>query len=111
MAVLRSGNLNRIITIQQPNDSQDADTGAMTEGWAAFHSGIPAEIKAPGGGEAIQGEESKARNRYRVRIRRIDGVTTKMRITTDDSKTLNIDSVGDPDGMRQEMILTCRENV
>lgn len=110
---MRAGQLNTWVTIQSRSDTRAAD-GSLVEGWAAIDS-CWASVVDLRGREYLAAQEAHADVSTRVWIRWRDDVTTTMRIQiTGDrtrSRTLEIESVIDPDGRRRSLELMCREVV
>lgn len=73
------GNLRHRVVIQQPVETQDANTGAVNVSWSTFAT-VWASIEPLSAREfvAAQAEASKVTARIKIRYR--TGVTAKMRI-------------------------------
>lgn len=90
------GRLDKRITFQQATVAKSA-SGQATTTWANIPS-VPtvwAEVESQGGNENQEGQALQAAHQWRIRIRPRGDLTNKMRILYG-SKTLYINSVGDP---------------
>ena len=79
---MRAGALRHQITIQQPTVTQDANGDATTV-WTDYAVGVPAAWLSGPGREYLASESIRAEVSGRLTVRRIDGVTSKMRVLWD----------------------------
>lgn len=104
---MRAGVLRHRVTIEEPATGTD-EWGQPTQGWQAFLTDIPAEIRDIRGREFWAVQQAPTAEVYtRVRIRYHGGVTRLMRVR-DGNRTWPIEAVIDPDGKRTELHLMCR---
>lgn len=98
-----AGQFDRRIVIQQPIEDQDSG-GDLVINWTTFGT-VWAQLLPGGGGESFESGQRTSQQRVQFRIRNLDGVTPRMRISWR-SKYYQIDDVGEPDRDRT-LILTC----
>lgn len=109
---MRIGPMRHPITIQERSTAQDADYGeeARTLSNIAVNPNVWAEVLPAGGQEryVAGAEQVQAILTHRVRIRWRSDLSVEM-IVVWESRLLEIQSIEDPSGKRQYLILKCRE--
>lgn len=76
--MMQAGTLRDEIVIESPTETQGT-AGEVTTTWATFAT-RRAEVEALAGRERFLAQQVAASIDYRVRLRRLDGVTPKMRV-------------------------------
>lgn len=104
---MRAGNLRHLLTIEQVTETRD-DFGQAIEAWAEFAT-VPGSLDPLGGRERFLAAQTHAEATYRSRIRWIEGLTSKMRISHG-GKVYNITHIAD-DGRRRELVLDLVEGL
>lgn len=105
---MRAGPLDKRIDIEQPKDPQTkAASGAVAKEWEPFATGLWANFKGLNGAESFAAGEYLTESFYRVIVRPITGITTKMRLVYG-SRTFDILSVDDM-GSRSEVWMRVKE--
>lgn len=105
---MRAGKLRHTVIIQSATEALDG-FGEAVKTWAEY-------AKARASVEPLQGREFYAAQQFnsevkvKIRMRFLDGVTPKMRISFN-SKIYNIQSIVDPQERNNEMHLMCSEGV
>ncbi len=100
---MSAGKRDKRITIQSPSASQSAD-GQMVNTWATFAT-VWASIKHKSGASSIQSDSDTSSIKASIRILRLDGVNSGMRVvhgTTvyaieavlPDEKNIHLDLIG-----------------
>ncbi len=87
---MRAGDLDRLITIEQPTESVDA-YGAPTQTWATLAQ-VWAQVKPVRGSEYFAAQQMNARVDAVFRVRYRTDLTTKMRISYN-SETYDIQGI------------------
>ena len=103
---MRAGNLRNYITIQQPTETHDTNLELILT-WSTFAFAW-AEILPLNGREYWTARQTLAETTGKIRIRYIDGITTKMQVI-DGTKTYNIEAVIDPENRHEELVLLVKE--
>lgn len=103
---MRAGRLNHLITIQEPTEIQDT-TGQAVKSWGTFAQ-VWANIEPLSGREFLDAQQINAETKVRIRIRKLDDVTQKMRVSYD-SKVYNINTIIHVHERQREMHLMCSE--
>jgi len=103
MARIRSGNLDRRITIQVASTMKDS-FGQEIPTWAEFKV-VWAALMPLTGDESFVAEQRSARAQVKFKIRYLANVTPKMRVLHR-SDTYEIDDVSEQD-RNHEIVLTC----
>ncbi len=89
---MRAGDLDRLITIEQPTETIDA-YGAPIQSWTTLAANVPAQVSYDNGSEYFAAGQMNARIDAVFKIRYRSDLTTKMRISyggeTYDIKFLN----------------------
>lgn len=105
--MLAAGALNRRITIQRKTDVPDG-SGGYDRAWADLTT-VWAKATPVAGKEALVAGTLRSSQPWRVEIRWLD-VKVDERITASwlpSGKHLEIQSVSDPDGRRESLVLFC----
>lgn len=104
-----AGSLRERIAIEvekrQPNGQ-----GGFTTGWATVKAGIPAEVIAMTGNEALRLGVERSASQYRVRIRKRSGLTPANRVkwTSNGDQVMAVKSVlQDPRDPAAALLLIC----
>ena len=105
---MRSGRLNKKITIQKTTQAQSS-IGEATDTWLTYAVRW-ASIEPLLGREYFESQQVNAEETIRFRIRYLSGVTPKMRISWD-SRLFDIRSVVNVGERNKEMLLMAVENV
>lgn len=103
---MRAGRLNHKVIIQQPVEVQDT-TGQAVKSWTTYAS-VWASVEPLKGREFLESQQINAETSTRVRIRKLAGVTQKMRISYD-SRIYNINTILHVNERQREMHLMCSE--
>jgi len=103
---MRGGKLRHQIVIQQTTESRNA-VGEVDDTWSTFAT-VRASVEPLQGRESFVLSQSLAEMTIRFRIRYLDGVTPKMRISYD-SRLFDIESVVHVNERGREMHLLSRE--
>lgn len=106
--MLRAGDLNRRITIQEKTATADS-TGQMIESWADLGTIWTAVIMS-GGKEFYAAQKLRADVTAVFKVRFTRAITPVNRIIYD-GRTFEILSANDPDGMRRELHISAKEVV
>ena len=77
---LSAGRLRHRITIQQPQQTQDPNTGEMITAWSDVWTSVPAAIEPLSAREFIQSQAGQYEVKARITIRHRDGLNATMRI-------------------------------
>lgn len=106
---MRAGRLNKLVTIEQVIESRDSK-GGVVETWVTFAE-VWASIEPLVGREYFDSKQLNAELTAKIRIRYLEGVTSKMRVLYG-SRIFEI--ISPPIDVREgnrEMVLMCREDV
>ena len=101
-----AGSLRHRVVIQSATRGRDA-VGGQVDTWGT-HATVWASIEPMGTGEQWRRHQMEARADFRVGIRYLATVTTKMRVTYD-GRTFEIRGIKDPDMRKQYLELACEE--
>jgi SPP1 family predicted phage head-tail adaptor len=107
MSPLRAGQLRSRVTLQAKTETPDGQ-GGTTKTWATVAPLWARVAPTDTSGESAEGDATISRRRYTVTIRKRVGVTSAMRLLRG-AQPLEILSVIDDDGARDQLILECRE--
>jgi len=77
------------VTIQEPVNTQDSETGAVTVVWSDVKTNEPAEALAGPGSESVMSASMQADTEARISVRWFPGLSQKMRVLWD-GRTYNI---------------------
>lgn len=105
--MIRSGALRHRLVIQQTTDTRDS-FGQAIESWTTFAT-VWGSLEPLGGRERFLAAQTHAEATYRSRIRFLEGITPKMRISHG-GKVFNITHIAD-DGRRRELVLDLVEGL
>ena len=105
---MRAGRLNHLVIIQQATEVQDT-TGQAVKSWATFAT-VWAGVEPLKGREFLETPQINAETTTRIRIRKLNGVTQKMRVSWD-SRIYNINAILHINERQREMHLMCSEGV
>lgn len=106
---MRAGRLNKLITIEQATETQDA-TGQAVKSWATYRQ-VWAAIEPIKSGEHITSQQIVGEATVRIRVRADNGITEKMRVSWN-GRIYNIE--GPPINISErdrEMHLMCSEGM
>ena len=78
---MRAGSLRHVVTIESPTKTQDS-TGSIVQSWATYDT-VRAAIEPISGREFFSASQAQSSVTTRIRIRYLDGVTPKMRVSHD----------------------------
>lgn len=105
---MRSGRLRFKVKIEK-NTPVHASPGVDTPSWSTFAT-VWADIQPLTGKEFFTGAELQAEVSHQIRIRYLDGVTSKMRVVYN-SRIFEIEAVINRDERNKETVLACIEDV
>lgn len=105
---LSAGRLNRRIQIETPTRAPNG-SGGFTKGWSPPFN-VWAEMIALRGDEAVQHSILNSTQLWRVTIRYRPNVSEECRAMYN-GQPLNIRSCVDPDGQREQLVMTCESGV
>jgi len=103
---MRAGRLNHLVIIQQPTEVQDS-TGQAVKSWGTYAT-VWAGVEPLKGREFLETQQINAETTTRIRIRKLAGVTKKMRVSYD-SRIYNINAILHIHERQREMHLMCSE--
>ena len=107
--MLNAGRLRHRITIDEPTETQDAITGAVTVTWAPLWESVPAEIVPRSGREFLAAQQLQAEVTTAITFRFRCGLTPKLRIRHG-ARIYNISAlVPDPDAGTEYIVAACAE--
>lgn len=104
---MRIGQLRQRITIKDMTAGTDGQ-GGTTRTPTTLVSSLPAKVEPLSGAEAVQDAQMTSTLRTKVTIRWRDDISVTQRIVWG-SRTLEIGTVQDPDGRRDQLELLCSE--
>jgi len=105
---MHAGRLRHLVTIEQATEAQDT-TGQAVKSWGPFAQ-VWASVEPLKGNEFLEAQQINAETTTRIRIRKLDGITQKMRISYD-SRLYNINAILHINERQREMHLMCSEGV
>jgi SPP1 family predicted phage head-tail adaptor len=105
---LAAGRLNRRISIEAPVRSPNGQ-GGFTKGWAPTFD-VWAEMIPLRGEEAVQHNLQTSRQLWKVTIRWRAGINEECRAMFN-GKPLNIRTCEDPNGRREQLVMTAESGV
>jgi SPP1 family predicted phage head-tail adaptor len=103
---LPAGTLRQRVDVLQHQSGLD-QAGQPLASWKAVAQRVPCDIRFTGGSESAQGRQVEAIGTHTVRMRYRTDVTPASRLQWGD-EVLEIESVGDPTGLRRELVAVCR---
>lgn len=107
---LAAGRLRHRITIEEPVEVQDA-AGEPTKDWTPIPDAhVWADRSDLDGRELFQAQQTNAQVSTQFTIRWRTGVDARMRVLSDDV-AYSIESVQDPEGRREFLVLLCSRSV
>jgi SPP1 family predicted phage head-tail adaptor len=106
--VIKAGDLRERVRLELLVDPDDG-RGGQAESWALV-TDLWASVLPTGGRETLEGGALTGVQGWRVRIRWRAGVSVRHRFVWR-GRQLNIRSVEDPDGRRQELLAFCESGV
>ena len=106
---IAAGRLDKRITIQRATEGTADDYNQTALSWAAVATRW-ASIKPLSGQELFLAQQVNAQVTHEVRMRWLDGVTPKDRISYS-GRTLNIQSVANTNEHGVEAVLLCKEEL
>jgi head-tail adaptor len=102
---LPAGLLRQRVDVLEPKGGADA-AGQPLDKWQAVAKRVPCEVIYTGGSESTRNRQVTPTSTHTVRMR-YRAVTPLNRLLWGDV-LLEIESVGDPTGLRRELIAVCR---
>jgi SPP1 family predicted phage head-tail adaptor len=103
---MRAGLLRHLVTIQQlPADPDTNDAGQPVINWTDVAT-VPASVSPLSGRELFAAQQVNVEATTEIRIRYLEGVDTRMRITFE-GLHYNILQILDPDFRHIELRMTC----
>ena len=109
---MRIGRLRHRIVIQQPPDVNQApqdEYGAETPAWTTFAT-VWASVEPLQGRERLASQEVQAEVSHRMRLRHLEGLSSRMRVSFD-GRIFGITDVINPEERDEEMQLMCVERM
>lgn len=103
---IESGKLRHRITIQQRSTTQDV-YGEPTDTWTTFAT-VWASVEPIIGREFFASEQVQAEVTTKIRIRNLDGILPKMRVSFG-SKIYDIKAIMNIEERNREILLMCEE--
>lgn len=104
--MIRAGTLRKLVTIQTITRADDG-AGGFTETWTDTAT-VRAAVAPLEGREQLEAMQTGLRQPVRVRMRYRAGVTTAQRLVYE-GRTLEIQSVVDPEERHRELVLLATE--
>lgn len=105
---LRAGDLRNMVRIEAPGEATDA-IGGRPEPWTTFIPIWDCSKETPTGAERVASMQPESRYTHILRGRWVEGITSAMRLVDEDGVVLNIRSVVDPDGRREQLEIRVEE--
>jgi SPP1 family predicted phage head-tail adaptor len=102
------GALRHRITIEAPVETQGED-GTVTQAWETY-AAVWASIEPLIGKEYFAQQREQAAVSHKIRMRALDGVTHKMRVSWG-PRLFEIESALNVGERNRELVLMCRESV
>lgn len=96
------------VEIETPIETQD-DYGGLGSSWESYCD-VWAQREDLSGGELFQAQQINAEVSTQFTIRYRSGIDARMRVISDDV-CYGINSVQDPDGRREKLLLLCSRSV
>lgn len=104
---MRAGELREVITIQQQGTTTDEMGGNSQSNWTTFTTSY-AKVTPVSGYEKFNYNQVYEKVEYKIALRHINGLTTKMRVLWR-SKQYDITYIQNENGRYRELILYCSE--
>ncbi|MGL4513826.1 MAG: head-tail adaptor protein [Lacipirellulaceae bacterium] len=105
--MLPAGALRSVVDLLERGEALD-EAGQPRDEWVPVLEGVRAEVLFVSGLEGRRGERTEGVASWRVRCRYLAGVTSAMRVQVRGGPLLDVDSVGDPEGLRRELLMECK---
>ncbi len=105
---LKAGDLRDRVTLQAGAHTDDG-VGGRTESWTTVGT-LYAQVLPTGGRERLEAGSMRGVQGWRVTLRYRSGVTVAHRLLWNGTP-LDIQSVADPDGKRERLVLFCESGV
>lgn len=105
---LQAGRLRERVTIEAGAHTDDT-TGGFDDAWTTLAE-VWAEVRPTGGRERLEAGSMRGTQGWRVTIRHRTDVTVLHRLDWRGTK-MDIQSVADPDGRREQLVLFCESGV
>jgi len=102
-----AGKFRHVGTLQSKALTQNPSTGAITETWSDFETGVRADIRYLGGLETLKADAPTAITKASIRIRYRPGVVATMRFVETGGATFDIKSISPDATGAREMDLVC----
>ena len=77
---MRAGLLRDRISIQEAAITQNSTTGEVIQTWSTYADEHPANVELKGSAEVYLDDQRYAKTDATIRMRFVEGVTTKMRV-------------------------------
>jgi SPP1 family predicted phage head-tail adaptor len=107
--MLDAGRLRHRITIEEPQESQDATTGAITVAWVALWSNVPAEIVPRSGKEFLAAQQLQAEVTTLITFRWRAGLTAKLRFVHGSTIYNPVALLHDPEAGIEYIVAACSQ--
>lgn len=110
---LSAGRLRHKVTIQEPRQQQDPNTGAIRTVWVDFATDVAAEISPLSVREFIASSQMQSQITARIKIRYRTGLTPQMRILHPSTGKIYNPAgwLADPDSGLEFVTAPCSEGV
>lgn len=105
---MKAGDLRERVRLELLSDPSDG-VGGQVESWT-FVADLWASVLPTGGRETLEAGALTGVQGWRVRLRWQEGLGTRHRFVWRD-RALNIRSIEDPDGRRQQLLAFCESGV
>jgi len=102
-----AGRRRHYVTLERPTETKDR-LGGYSPAWSAV-SKTWVSIEPLSGAELVEAQAQEQHTTHRVEMRFEEGITSRMRIHTEDDRILNIASVINPMERRESLTLLCEE--
>lgn len=103
------GALRQVATIQENSPSSVNAANERVDSWGTFEAGVRCSVEELSGKELEFAMRQVANATHKVVMRYRAGVTPRMRLYWG-TRTLNIEAVTDPEGLRKKLHLLCVED-
>ncbi len=111
--MIRAGQLRHLLLIEREVVSGRTGRGLPVESWQTLYAGVWGKVEALAGTQLEVSRQLVATATHKVTIRYHAGVAAQMRLTAQGGqyggRHLVVGHVGDGDGKKHDMILTCTE--